>query len=186
MASNQSGMTDAKIEIRAATASDNTVLAEFGAQTFYDTYAADTPSEELAAYIADAFDPGVQSAELADPRAVFLIAEVDGEIVGYARLREGPPPSNVAGKRPIELERIYASKAWIGQGVGSALMEACLAEAGRRGRDSIWLGVWERNTRAQAFYRKWGFNEAGTQPFQMGDELHNDVLMQRRVDMTSK
>lgn len=176
---------EAKIEIRVATATDDRLLAEFGARTFYDTYAADTQSEHLAAYLAASFSPEAQAVELAEPGSVFFIAEVDGEIAGYARLREGQPPTDVAAKNPIELERIYAGKAWIGRGVGSALMKACLDEADRQGCDAIWLGVWERNKRAQAFYRKWGFIEAGKHSFKMGEELHRDVLMQRSIELKS-
>ena len=178
-------MVGAKMEIRTGTSRDNARLAVFGAQTFCDSYAADTRPEDLAAYVAVSFGPKVQAAELAEPGSVFLIAEDNGQIVGYARLKEDPPPTAVTGKSPIELERIYTSKAWIGKGAGSALMKACINEANKRGCDVIWLGVWERNTRAQLFYQKWGFTEVGTQTFRMGEELHRDVLVQRLVDVKS-
>jgi ribosomal protein S18 acetylase RimI-like enzyme len=81
----------------------------------------------------------------------------------------------------VKLVRIYAGKARIGKGMGTALMRACLDEAASRGCDTIWLGVWERNERAQEFYRKWGFEEAGTQAFQLGAEMQTDRLMQKTV-----
>lgn len=102
--------------------------------------------------------------------------------MGYARLMEGAPAAGITGLHPIEIVRIYARKEWIGHGVGAALMRACLSEAEKRGCDTLWLGVWERNLRAHAFYRKWGFAEAGTQTFQLGDELQNDFLMQRSIN----
>jgi ribosomal protein S18 acetylase RimI-like enzyme len=169
------------IHIRSATAGDNVLLAELGARTFADTFAAQNTPENMAAYLAASFSPAKQAAELAEPGSVFLVAEVEGAPVGYARLREGPPLPGISGERPIEIVRIYAAKAWIGQGVGAALMQACLAEAGRRGRDMIWLDVWEENPRAIAFYRKWGFTVVGTNAFQLGDDLQNDLLMQRPV-----
>ena len=98
------------------------------------------------------------------------------------RLHEVPPQLAATGQRPIEIVRFYALKEWIGQGVGAALMAACLAEAERRGCDAIWLDVWERNPRARAFYARWGFAEVGTQAFQLGDELQSDILMQRAVE----
>ena len=169
------------IKIRYANGGDNVLLAEFGAQAFYDSFAADNKPENMAAYLAAAFGPEKQAEEIADPASVFLIAEAGGEMVGYARLKESQPPASIAGRRPVELVRIYSSKAWIGKGVGAALMRACLDEAARRGYDAIWLGVWERNERAQEFYRKWGFEEAGTQAFQLGDEVQTDLLMQKTV-----
>ena len=52
------------------------------------------------------------------------------------------------------------------------------------GCDVVWLDVWEKNLRAIAFYRKWGFIEVGEQTFQLGDDLQQDLLMARalRID----
>src|SRR6185436_3613306 len=98
-----------------------------------------------------------QMAELADPASTFLIAEVGGLATGYAMLRAGEPEEGVDGPKPIELVRLYVSREWLGHGVGEALMGECVHEARQAGHRTIWLGVWERNERAQAFYRKWNF-----------------------------
>ncbi len=169
------------IHIRYAMSADNTLLADLGASTFRDTFAADNTPEDMAAYLAAAFSPEKQAAELADPASVFMIAEMEGSVVGYARLKAGQPPAAITGLRPIEIVRIYARREWIGQGVGAALMQACLDEAAKRGHDTIWLDVWERNPRARAFYEKWGFVTVGTQTFQLGADLQHDLLMQRSV-----
>ena len=173
------------ISIRLATAADNGLLANLGAQTFFDSFAADNTPENMAAYLAASFSPQKQAAELADPANVFLIAETAGAAAGYARLKEGPPPECIRGARPIEIVRFYSVAAWIGRGVGAALMQACLAEAGRRGCDTVWLDVWERNPRAIVFYRKWGFEQAGTQTFRLGDDLQHDLILQRPVNIPS-
>jgi GNAT superfamily N-acetyltransferase len=176
-------MGKANVQIRRATTADNALLAELGAQTFCDAFAADNTPENMRAYLATSFSPEKQAAELADAASVFLIAEVNGTAVGYARLREGHPAVGLIGSRPIEIVRFYARQEWVGQGVGATLMKACLDEAAQRGCDTIWLDVWERNHRARGFYLKWGFMEAGTQVFQLGDDLQNDLLMQRPVNM---
>ncbi len=175
-------MPAATVTIRRATPADNVLLADIGARAFFDTFAVDNTPENMATYLAASFSPDKQAAELADPRGLFLIAEVAGQTAGYARLHEGPPPTGAASAhRPIEIARFYALKAWIGQGVGAALMTACLAEARQLSCDAIWLDVWERNPRAIAFYRRWGFAEVGTQAFLLGDDRQTDVLMQRAV-----
>ena len=87
-------MENPHVNLRYATAADNVLLAEMGARTFYDTFAADNTPENMAAYLAASFSPEKQAAELADPSSVFLIAEVEGAAVGYARLKEGRPPIN--------------------------------------------------------------------------------------------
>ncbi|MDQ2855211.1 MAG: GNAT family N-acetyltransferase, partial [Acidobacteriota bacterium] len=43
----------------------------------------------------------------------------------------------------------------------------------------LWLGVWEHNGRARAFYRKWKFVEFGEHIFQLGEDPQNDILMAR-------
>jgi GNAT superfamily N-acetyltransferase len=174
-------MKAAEVTIRPATAADNALLAELGAQTFFDTFAGDNTPANMAAYLAASFSPAKQAAELADPASVFLIAEIGDLVAGYARLKQGQPPPGVTGVQPIEIGRIYARQEWQGQGVGAALMKACLGEAERRGCDVIWLDVWERNRRARAFYQRWGFVEVGSQIFQLGDDRQNDLVLQRAV-----
>jgi ribosomal protein S18 acetylase RimI-like enzyme len=83
--------------------------------------------------------------------------------------------------------RFYVDRPWFGRGVAPALMAACAAEARRRGGDVLWLGVWERNARAIAFYEKCGFRRVGIQPFQLGSDRQTDYVMARplRADQSS-
>ncbi len=173
------------VKIRYATPADNTLLAELGAQTFYETFAANNTPEDMAAYLAASFSPAKQAAELADPASTFLIAKSEGSVIGYARLKVGQPTRGVTGVRPIEIVRLYARQDWLGQGVGARLMQACLDEAVKQGCDTVWLDVWEQNARARAFYRRWGFVEVGTQLFQLGSDLQHDLILQRSVSQTA-
>ena len=167
--------------VRRGQASDAALLSELGARTFAETFAADNSSQNMAAYLAVAFNPAQQAAELADPQSVIFIAETDGVAVGYAMLRSGTAPEEVTGEKPIELVRLYVSQESIGGGVGAALMQTCIDEAGARGYETLWLGVWQNNSRAQAFYRKWNFVEVGTHVFQLGGDPQTDLLMERNV-----
>lgn len=167
--------------IRYATAADNVLLAEMSAETFADSFAADNTPENMSTYLAASFSPEKQARELADTASRFLIIELDGKAVGYAKLSFGHAPAAVASQMPMEIVRIYARKEWIGKGVGAELIAASLREAEQAGCDVVWLGVWERNPRAIAFYRKWGFEQVGTQTFQLGEDLQNDWVMARPV-----
>lgn len=169
------------IAIRHATAGDNVLLADIGAETFADAFGVDNTDDDMRQYLESAFGPDIQAAELADRANVFLIAEVHGLPAGYARLREATHPAAATVARPIELVRLYARTPWIGRGVGAALMKASLSEAQARGCDLVWLGVWERNERAIAFYRSWGFLERGNQTFLLGSDLQHDLVMTRPV-----
>jgi len=171
----------ATFSVRKGTPEDNILLSGFGAKTFLHAFGPENTAEDMRVYLQKSFSPEIQSAELADPSSVFLIAELASEPVGYARLLESPPPPGVAGSRSIEIVRIYASPSWIGHGVGATLMDACLREAALRGCDTVWLGVWERNERAIAFYANWGFVPIGSHPFLLGTDLQTDVLMARPV-----
>jgi ribosomal protein S18 acetylase RimI-like enzyme len=96
-------------------------------------------------------------------------------------LHAGDPLEGVSREKPVELVRLYVSGEWHGRGLGAALMQACIDEARRQDYRTLWLGVWEQNGRAQAFYRKWNFHEVGGHIFQLGADPQNDILMERRV-----
>ena len=163
--------------IRHATAQDAMLLAELGARTFYDAFAQDNKPEDVASHIAQTFTPTQLALELADPRSTFFLAQMDGQAVGYAKVHAGEAPACVDGPHPVELARIYVDQTVIGRGVGAALMQACLDEARQDQYGSVWLGVWERNDRAQAFYRKWGFRDIGAKTFTVGQDVQNDRVM---------
>jgi len=167
--------------IRRALVADALLLAELGARTFYESFAADNTPEDISSYLVASFSPEKQAAELAEPGVIFLIAEIDGIAVGYVQLRPGESPECVAGSEPIELARIYVSQACLGLGVGEALMRACIDEARRAEHQTMWLGVWERNVRAQGFYRKWNFSIVGEHTFQLGSDPQRDLLMERSL-----
>jgi len=167
--------------IRRGTLADAVLLSEFGARTFSEAFAADNTPEDLAAYIAASFNVARQTAELEDSASTFLIAEVDGRAAGYAHLHDGEPEEGVEGANPVELVRLYVSRDWLGRGIGEQLMRACIDEARQAGYETIWLGVWERNGRAQAFYRKWNFRTVGEHVFRLGSELQRDILMERAL-----
>jgi GNAT superfamily N-acetyltransferase len=167
--------------IRLAVSADAHLLAEIGARTFSETFAADNTPEDMAAYVSASFNSAQLEAELGDSRSTFLIAEIEGVAVGYARLHAGDVSKGVEGERPIELVRLYVSAEWLGRGIGEALMRACISEARQQGYRTLWLGVWERNSRARAFYRKWAFHEVGKHIFQLGEDRQTDVLMERSV-----
>ena len=169
------------LTIRRGNSEDAGLLAEFGARTFSEAFAADNSPEHMAAYIAAAFNLAQQTSELADPASTFFIAEVGGRTAGYAKLHAGAPEEGVEGPEPVELVRLYVSREWFGRGVGTALMRACIDEARQAGHETIWLGVWERNARAQAFYRKWNFRAVGDHVFQLGSDAQTDILMERTI-----
>ena len=102
-------------------------------------------------------------------------------LVGYTMLREGPAPDSVGDADALEIARLYSATHLIGAGVGATLMRRCIDEAAARGKHRLWLGVWERNARAIAFYARWGFTDVGSQEFMLGHDRQADRVMARRV-----
>lgn len=173
------------MRIRQATANDAELLADLGARTFYDAFAAQNNPEDLAAYLEKAYGLQQQAEELADSRATFLIAEIAQVAVGYTKLLRGEPPACIStSSSAIEIARLYSTQAYVGRGIGPALMQACLDEALRSGFQTVWLGVWEKNPRAIAFYRKWGFAPVGSHIFVVGSDPQTDLLLEKDLAKT--
>lgn len=170
------------VKIRRATSADAAALAEFGARTFYETFAADNTPEDMEKHLASAWGAGLQRAEIEDPQLDTLLAvDARGSFAGFAQLHAGRAPACVATRQPVELRRFYVDKPWQGQGVARELMSAVEREARARGAHELWLGVWERNQRAQAFYRKCGFRAVGTQIFVVGSDPQTDQVMLKEI-----
>jgi len=169
--------------IRPADAGDIKPLAELAARTFKDAFAKDNDPEDVQSYIDQSFSPERLRAELANADNLFLLAflaEADFP-VGYAKLRSGTLDPSVRGPDPVELERLYVDQGAIGSGIGAALMRAVLDAARRGGHKTLWLGVWERNARAIAFYQRWGFEVVGDHAFRLGSDEQTDLIMHRAV-----
>lgn len=171
----------APLIIRRATTDDAAMLAELAARTFHDAFAADNKAEDMDAYMSVAFTPAQLAAELAETGNAFFVAEIDAVPVGYAQLRAGDAPECVGGPEPVELSRLYVSREWHGRGIAQALVDALVEEARALKRRTLWLGVWEHNPRAQAFYRKWGFSVVGSHVFVLGSDPQTDLLMERAL-----
>ena len=176
-----SGALTSSIAIRRATPADAGRLSAFASAAFVDTFGAHNRPEDMQAYLAESFGEAVQRSELEDPEVTVLLAEDGKELAGYAMLRDGDVATAVDSSSALEIARLYAGKQWIGAGIGALLMRSCLNEARFLGKDTIWLGVWERNARAIAFYRRWGFVDVGSQSFQLGGDLQSDRVMARQV-----
>jgi diamine N-acetyltransferase len=153
------------------------VLAELAKTTFYETFAASNDATDMALHLQRAYGVAQQTAELSDPDITTLLVEQDGGAIAYAQVRGGHVPACVSGTAPIELWRFYVAPGFHGRGVAQQLMDRVKAEARQRGAKTLWLGVWERNARARAFYAKCGFADAGQHVFLFGTDPQTDVVM---------
>jgi ribosomal protein S18 acetylase RimI-like enzyme len=171
--------------IRSAEAGDAGRLARLAESTFRAAFGAMNTFEHMAVHCRDNYGEQIQAAEISDPELLTLLCEHGGQLIGYAQLRWGEAPACVPTGSPGELQRLYVAGEWHGMGVAQALMSASLEAMRQRGADQVWLGVWEHNPRALAFYRKSGFVAVGDQTFSLGGDPQRDIVMVRPiVDVT--
>ncbi len=170
-----------QILIRQATPDDAKPLTDLAYTTFWDAFAHHPKNapDDLNHYMRQAFSVDQISAELADEKSIFLIAEINAKPAGYAKLIPDNIEQGITADRPVELSRLYSHQEFLGKGVGQNLMDACFERARRHDHDVMWLGVWEYNPRARRFYEKNGFGAVGRHTFQLGSDPQTDLLMQK-------
>ena len=169
------------LSIRKADRNDANRLSELAEATFRDTFAAVNAAEDMDLHCQSHFSGTIQADEIANPNMITLLGEDEERLAGFAQLRWGATPGCVLARSPAEIQRLYVASRWHGKGVAQHLMNACIAEMKDRGSDVVWLGVWERNPRAIAFYKKCGFAEVGAHVFAVGRDPQRDVIMARPV-----
>ena len=167
--------------IRKAETRDAEPLSVLMEQTFRDTFAAMNTPANMLIHCHASYSPAIQAREIGDPGMETLLSEHDGQLVGFAQLRDAGCTASTHAARPCEIQRLYVAAAWHGKGVAQALMREIIRSATLRGADLIWLGVWENNPRAIAFYEKHGFAHAGAHVFVVGQDPQRDLLMTRPI-----
>lgn len=165
--------------IRKARLGDAKGLSEIAEATFRATFGSMNTAEHMELHCRSSYGERIQATEISDPGMVTLVSEAEGRLIGYAQLRWGEVPGCVSAKSPGEIQRFYIVEDWHGKGIAQELMKACIDELKQRRSDALWLGVWEHNPRAIAFYRKLGFVEVGDHTFPLGGDPQRDIVMVR-------
>lgn len=170
--------------IRHALSEDAKQLAAIAEATFRATFEAVNAAEDMALHCRNSYGEAIQAREISDPAMLTLLCTHEGELIGFAQLRWAAAPACVSAQSPGEIQRLYVAAAWHGRGIAQALMQACIDEMQRRGSDLVWLGVWEHNQRALAFYRKFGFVAVGDHIFALGSDPQRDIVMVKPLAAT--
>lgn len=169
------------ITLRRAIADDALALSRLAEATFRAAFSAASTEAEMDRHCATRFGERHQGEEIA-ARSLETWLAMDGEaIAGFAQLRIHVRPMCVEAASACEVQRLYVDARFHGKGVAALLMDACIDSARGHGTAALWLGVWERNRRAIAFYAKCGFVEVGEQVFPLGRDLHRDLVMARPI-----
>lgn len=163
------------VQVTGAEVGEAAELARVAAATFPLACPESASEEDVAAFIAANLSAEHFAEYLNDPRRKVLTVRDGVRIVGYAMLIE----QDRGGE--IELSKFYVLADRHGSGASAVLMQAVLDWAADSGAHALTLGVNRRNERAQAFYRKQGFEITGTRTFDLGWSVENDFVMTRYI-----
>jgi ribosomal protein S18 acetylase RimI-like enzyme len=167
--------------LRRAQATDARALAQLAESTFRAAFAAANSDADMQRHCEASYGEVLQRAEILDPGRETWVATAHGSLIAFLQLRLAMPcPAGPPGAG-VEIQRLYVEAAYHGRGVAHELMALAIRRATAAGAATLWLGVWEHNPRALAFYRKWGFATVGEHIFRVGEDPQRDLLLSRSV-----
>ncbi|WP_197381162.1 GNAT family N-acetyltransferase [Mycolicibacterium mengxianglii] len=174
------------LHISPATTTDIEDVADVAARTFPLACPPSVTADNITAFVAANLSAEKFTDYLADPDRTVLVAREANLVVGYAMVIRGLPDDAdvrraVTVLPTVELSKVYVLPSSHGGTVSAALMSAALDVAVGHGAKSMWLGVNQKNKRAQRFYTKQGFAVTGTKSFRLGSGVEHDFVMTRTL-----
>ncbi|MFC4798365.1 GNAT family N-acetyltransferase [Neobacillus sp. GCM10023253] len=169
------------INIKKCTLEDLHTLQEISYETFNETFKDQNSPENMIAYLERAFNLNQLKIELSNLSSQFFFIYFNNDVAGYLKVNINDAQSEEMGEESLEVERIYIKKEFQKHGLGKDLLNKALEIAMERNKKKIWLGVWEKNENAIAFYKKMGFVQTGAHSFYMGDEEQTDFIMAKTL-----
>ncbi len=175
-------MTEQSPEIIRISIKDVETLRSLSIQTFTETFAGQNTESDMQQYISENLSTEKLLAELQHPDSRFYFIGSGNKIMGYLKLNSSNAQTEKNNANSLEIERIYVLKEYHGKGIGYLLLKKAI-EVGREKQDAyIWLGVWEENTKAIAFYHKHGFVTYDKHLFKLGNDEQTDLMMKLELN----
>lgn len=169
------------VNIKKCTLEDSRKLQEVSYETFNETFKHQNTPENMNAYLERAFNLKQLEKELSNPSSQFFFVYFNNEVAGYLKVNTDNAQSEEMGDELLEIERIYIRNKFQKHGLGKCLLNKAIEIAIEWKKNKIWLGVWEKNENAIAFYKKKGFVQTGAHSFYMGDEEQVDFIMTKTL-----
>lgn len=169
------------IQLKKCSLNDITELREISIETFNATFKDQNSPENMKAYLENAFRSEQLKKELSNPSSQFYFIYYHNDLAGYVKVNMNEAQSEKMGEDSLEIERIYIRKSHQKHGLGKYLLNEAVKIATAHNKKNIWLGVWEKNENAIAFYQKMGFVQTGEHSFYMGDDKQVDFIMTKTL-----
>ena len=166
--------------IRTAETGDIPALADLARRTFSDAFGHSISASDLAAHLqTNLSDAYFHAAAKVD---VFLVAEIDARLIGYAQFGAVEIPARDHAPGDQELRRLYVQSAFQGRGIGRQLLDAALEHPCLKAAANVFLDVWDENDGALRLYERYGFAVVGAHAFAVasGAPSTRDLIMVRR------
>jgi ribosomal protein S18 acetylase RimI-like enzyme len=166
------GIVGVVTRIRRSTLADGPALARVDLATWTSLSSPADPPDDPGGYVF--FDERTRPEEV-------LLAEVDGAVAGFVKIRPVTPLPTHA--HVLQIQGLGVDPAYQGRGAGQALLRAATDEARSRGARKLSLRVLGRNTTARRLYERCGFVVEGVlvSEFLIDGEYVDDVLMALRL-----
>lgn len=157
-------------------------LGSMARQAFSDTFAHLYDPTPFTQFLNEAYGPsGKMERDFADPLIRWLVAAVNDEPIGYAKLSPLSAPAPAPQPGAMELQQIYVLKPWHGRGIAEELMNWAIDTARAAGAPEIYLTVFDHNIRAKRFYTRHGFFEVGRCTFTLGTRVDDDRVWRKTL-----
>ena len=170
------------VNLKSCNLKDLQTLRQISVDTFNETFKEQNSPENMSAYLEKAFNLDQLESEVSNPSSQFFFVYYQNEVAGYLKVNTDDAQTEEMGNDSIEIERIYVKNKFHKLGLGKYMFNAAIEMAVESGKKKIWLGVWEKNENAIAFYKKLGFVQTGEHSFYMGDEEQIDLIMTKKLD----
>ena len=175
-------MPAVEISVREASIDDADVLAHIGSTSFREAYQDHSEANDLETHIGKYFTVAAVRNEIEKHGRRYLLAIVDGEPAGLAKIRKAACPVPGGDTNAVELQQLYVLATMQRHGLGGRLMADVIAFARENAAIGVWLSAWEYADWATRFYERSGFAAIGKVDFKLGNTTYTDLLMWRPLE----
>jgi ribosomal protein S18 acetylase RimI-like enzyme len=167
------------LELIPVSIDDVKLLQKLSIQTFIETFGAQNTEADMQEYLNNQMSTSQLKKELEHDHSNFYFAYYKDRLAGYLKLNfESAQRETVGTGTAFEVERIYLLNDFQRQGLGKLLFEKAVALGKEKGYRKLWLGVWEHNSLALAFYKKLGLTVFDKHTFVLGSDSQTDLMLE--------
>lgn len=170
------------ITIKKATIADAIHIALLGRITYTESHGMYIENKkDLLDFYNTYYSVAQIRKELNDKNNIFWIVFSDELPIGFAKLSLNITSPKLSDKNSCKLQRLYILNDYIALKIGSQLQDIILKKATELKFTTIWLTAYYKNTKGIHFYHKYGFKEAGSIDFFVGNTNYENLIFAKKL-----